>query len=96
MGFWKWVLIIGLVVGSIFMFQGRLNQQKALAFLQGKEIQELPNGSLLKVEKSEVFIVADDIVYRFKDDCGSFIDFFRKYPENMPKGVLKRCLIEET
>ena len=89
-----WILLIGFVVGSFFIFKEEVNRQKFIAFTKGKDIQVLPNGDTMMLEKTEVFILSDDIVYMFKEDCKNYLEFFRENPQNIPQSVLKRCLVE--
>jgi len=89
-----WVLLIGFLSGSFFYFKEELHRQTFKAFLNDKEIQVLPNGETIMLEKTEVFILSDDTIYMFKEGCETYLEYFREQPQNIPRSVLKRCLVE--
>ena len=56
--------------------------------------QKLDNGTVLILDKNEVFIENENNIYGFNlsiEGCETFLDFTRKYPFNMPEGLKIRC-----
>jgi len=89
-----WILFIGLIFGGFLYFKNEVNMYRFNAFMSGKDIQVLPDGKILTLGKTEVFILNDDKIYMLNESCQKYLEFFRQYPQNMPRSVLQRCLIE--